>query len=168
MPADVLPSLPQGSDVFLDADIFIYAFGRQSQQCHDLLARCAREEVFGITALEVINEVTHRMMLVEAFAAGVITRENARDLKGKHQAIQGLTQYWAQTIRIFGLNLLILNSDQRRLHQAQAVRSSHGLLTNDSLIIATMDEYGIPYLASLDNDFDHLSDVTVFKPTDLP
>lgn len=168
VPADVLPSLPQGSDVFLDANIFIYAFGRQSQQCHDLLARCAREEVFGITTLGVINEVTHRMMLSEAVATEVITRENARDLKGKHQAIQGLTQYWPQTTRIFGLNLLILSSDQPRLHRAQTVRSSHGLLTNDSLIIAAMDEYGILYLASRDDDFDHLAGVTVFKPTDLP
>lgn len=165
---DVLCSVPQGSDVFLDANIFIYAFARQSQQCHDLLARCAREEIFGITTLEVINEVTHRMMLAEAFATGVITKENARDLKGKPQAVQGLTQYWPQTIRIFGLNLLILSSDQSRLHRAQTVRASHGLLTNDSLLIAAMDEYGIPYLATRDDDFDHLPDVTVFKPTDLP
>lgn len=168
MPADVLPNLPRGVEVFLDSNIFIYAFGRQSQQCHDLLARCAREEVVGITALEVINEVTHRMMLTEAFAAGVIPKENAKELRGKHQAIQGLTDYWSQTTRIFGLNLLILSSDQLRLHRAQTVRSSHGLLTNDSLIIAAMDEYGIPYLASRDNDFDHLPGVTVFKPTDLP
>lgn len=108
------------------------------------------------------------MMLLEAVATGVIAKENARDLRGKHQAIQRLTQYWPQTARIFGLNLLILSSDQPQLHRAQTVRSSHGLLTNDSLIIAAIDEYGIPYLASRDDDFDHLPDVTVFKPTDLP
>ena len=167
MPQDTLPNLPQGIDVLLDANIFIYAFGKQSQQCNDLLARCAREEVFGITTLEVINEVTHRMMLMEAVATGVIARTSARDLRGKPQAIRGLTQYWTQASHIFGLNLLILNSDELRLHQAQSIRSGHGLLTNDSLIIAAMEEYGIPYLASRDDDFDHIPDVTVFKPTDL-
>lgn len=168
MPSDVLSSVPQGSDVFLDANIFVYAFGRQSQQCYDLLARCAREEVFGITTLEVINEVTHRMMLAEAVATGVITQANASALKEKQQAVRGLTQYWPQTIHIFEFNLLILSSDQSRLHRAQTVRSSHGLLTNDSLIIAAMDEYGIPCLATRDDDFDHLPGVAVFKPTDLP
>ncbi len=168
MPPDALQNLPRGIDVLLDANIFIYAFGRISQQCNDLLGRCVREEVFGITTLEVINEVTHRMMLLEAVAQGAINKENARDLRGKPQAIRGLTQYWAQTNRIFGLNLLILNSDELRLRQAQTVRDSHGLLTNDSLIIAAMEEYGIPYLASRDDDFDHIPAVTVFKPTDLP
>ncbi len=167
MPPDTLPNLPHGIDVLLDANIFIYAFGKQSQQCSDLLARCAREEVFEITTLEVINEVTHRMMLMGAVATGVNARTSAWDLRGKPQTIRGLTQYWTQASRIFGLNLLILNSDELRLHQAQSIRSGHGLLTNDSLIIAAMEEYGIPYFASRDDDFDHIPDVTVFKPTDL-
>ena len=68
MAIDRLPNLPRGADVFLDANIFIYAFAAQSTDCRDLLRRCAREEVYGITTLEVINEVTHRLMLSEAVA----------------------------------------------------------------------------------------------------
>ena len=32
----------------------------------------------------------------------------------------------------------------------------HGILTNDSLMLAAMDEYGIVCLASRDDDFDHV------------
>ena len=51
MAIDRLPNLPRGADVFLDANIFIYAFAAQSTDCRDLLRRCAREEVYGITTL---------------------------------------------------------------------------------------------------------------------
>ena len=167
MPVARLPNLPNGADVFLDANVFIYAFSGHSNECRDLLRRCSTEEVFGFTTLEVINEVTHRLMLVEAVAKGVITKNNASALKGKWRDVIGLTQYWVQTVGIFGLNILILASDEPRLHRAHTLRSRHGLLTNDSLILAAMDEYGIGYLASRNGDFDHVSGLTVYKPTDI-
>lgn len=168
VPSDALPNLPGGADVFLDANVFIYALGQQSAQCRGLLMRCAQEEVFGITTLEVINEVTHRLMLIEAVAKGLITRERAEDLKRNAAGIRTLTSYWGQAARIFSLNILLLGSNERRLQRAQAARATHGLLTNDSLIVAAMDEYGISSLATRDNDFDHLPHVVVYKPTDLP
>ena len=58
MAVDPLGNLPADTDIFLDANIFIYALGGQSQQCLDLF-RCVREEVCGVTTIEVINEVTH-------------------------------------------------------------------------------------------------------------
>ena len=167
MPVDRIVNLPAGTDLFLDANIFIYSFLGHSTQCRDLLSRCAAEQVFGITTLEVVNEVTHRMMLAEALGSGVITRDSARDLKGKWREITKLTQYWAQSAGIFGLNILILASDEARLHRAHTMRSRHGLLTNDSVILAAMDEHRIGNLASLDSDFDHVPELTVYKPTDI-
>lgn len=162
-----IENLPAGTHVFLDANIFVYAFLGHSNQCRDLLARCATERVFGITTLDVVNEVTHRMMLAEALASGVIKRDSVRELRGKWREIAKLTGYWTQTAGIFALNILVLTSDEARLHRAQIMRSRHGLLTNDSLIVGTMDEYGIRCLASRDDDFDHVSSVTVYKPSDI-
>lgn len=167
MAIDRLANLPAGANVFLDANIFIYSFGGQSNECRDLLRRCATEDVFGITTLEVINEVTHRLMLAEAVAKGIITRQNAAALKGKWRDVAMLSDYWTLTSRIFGLNILIVASDESRLHRAQTVRSSHGLLTTDSLILAVMNEYRIDCLASRDGDFDHISSLTIYKPTDI-
>ena len=167
MPTDRLANLPAGADVFLDANIFIYSFSGQSNECRELLRRCATEDVVGITTLEVINEVTHRMMLAQAVAKEIITRQNAAALKGKWRDVVTLSDYWTLTSRIFKLNILIVASDESRLHRAQTVRSSHGLLTTDSLILAAMREYGIDCLASRDGDFDHISSLAIYKPTDI-
>jgi len=66
MPLEGIANLPAGAHLFLDANIFIYAFLGHSIQCRNLLGRCASEQVFGITSFEVVNEVTHRLMVAEA------------------------------------------------------------------------------------------------------
>lgn len=114
-----------------------------------------------------VNEVTHRMMLAEALGSGVIRRDSVRDLRGKWREIAKLTEYWKQTASIFGLNILVLPSEESRLHRAQIIRSRHGLLTNDSLIVPAMEEFGIDSLATRDNDFDHISELIVYKPADV-
>ena len=167
MPIDRLPNLSSGADVFLDANVFIYALSGNSKECRDLLYRCSTEELSGITTLDVINEVTHRLMLAEAVAKHVITKSNVSALKGKWRDVVKLNEYWTLTARIFDLNIMIANSDEQLLHMAQTVRSSYGLLTNDSLILAAMIEYGIGSLATRDGDFDHIPTITVYKPTDV-
>jgi len=127
----------------------------------------ATEKVLGITTLDVVNEVTHRMMLAEGVGKGVIKRERVRDLRGKWREVAKLTEYWTQTSAIFGLNILVLTTDEARLHVAQTIRVRHGLLTNDSLIVAAMEEFGIDSLATRDNDFDHISELIVYKPSDI-
>jgi len=167
MPVERIENLPAGIRLFLDANIFVYAFLGHSNQCRELLGRCATEQVLGITTLDVVSEVTHRMMLAEALGSGLIKRDRVRDLRGKWREIAQLTEYWTQTSAVFGLNVLVLMTDQARLHRAQTIRSRHGLLTNDSLIVAAMEEFGIHSLATRDNDFDHISELTVYKPTDI-
>ena len=167
MPLERIENLPAGTRLFVDANIFVYAFLGHSNQCRDVLGRCATEQVIGITTLEIVSEVTHRMMLAEALGTGVIKRDSVRDLRGKWREVAKLTEYWAQTSAIFGLNILVLTTDESRLYRAQTIRRRHGLLTNDSLIVAAMEEFGIHSLATRDNDFDHIADLTVYKPTDI-
>ena len=78
-------------------------------------------------------------MVAEALGTGVIKRDRVRDLRGKRREIAELTEYWAQTSAIFGLNILVLPSDEARLYRAQSVRSRYGLLTNDSLILVAIE-----------------------------
>ena len=167
MPVERIENLPAGIRLFLDANIFVYAFLGHSNQCRELLGRCATEQVLGITTLDVVSEVTHRMMLAEALGSGLIKGDRVRDLRGKWREIAQLTEYWTQTSAIFGLNVLVLMTDEARLHRGQTIRTRHGLLTNDSLIVAAMEEFGIHSLATRDNDFDHISELTVYKPTDI-
>jgi len=93
MPVERIENLPAGIRLFLDANIFVYAFLGHSNQCRELLGRCATEQVLGITILDVVNEVTHRMMLAEALGSGLIKRDRVRDLRGKWREIAQLTKY---------------------------------------------------------------------------
>jgi predicted nucleic acid-binding protein len=162
-----LSSLPAGSNVFVDANIFVYAFSGISAQCAQFIERCAREEVTGITLLEVVNEATHRWMLAEAQAKGVVGKARAESLRRKRDAIPGLTEYWRHTERVLALNLLFLSSTEAILRSAQAERVRASLLTNDSIIVATMKHYGISAIASRDADFERAAGVLLYSPDDI-
>jgi predicted nucleic acid-binding protein len=168
MAIEPLSALPDGCDVFIDANIFVYGLDRKSNQCFDLLQRCAREDVIGVTSFEVLSEVTHWLMIIEAVAAHQIPKPDWKLLKRDPSIVRQLRHYWSRVETILNLNFLVLDLEESIFRQSRSVREMHGLLTNDSLIIATMEEYGLEFLASNDNDFGSIPTVTVFKPTDGP
>jgi predicted nucleic acid-binding protein len=168
MPVQLLGQLPAGSPVVVDANIFVYAANATSNQCVDLRERCARRDVRGVTTFEALAEVNHRLMLEDAVAAGIIQRGNASNLRRLRKSIPNLKVYWPSVEKIFGMNLMILELDELRFRRAQFMRERHGLLTNDSLILAAADSYGITSLATRDDDFDDVQWLTVYKPGDIP
>jgi predicted nucleic acid-binding protein len=163
-----LSNLPDQSFIIIDANVFIYALSGQSAECRQLFERCLREEVTGIALFETVNEVTHRFMIAEVLSKGLITVGGAKALRNKFQQITTLTDYWLDTQRILALNLLFMPVNETIIRNAQTVRQEAGLLTNDSMIVAGMHEYGLSFLASNDADFERVRDITVFKPTALP
>jgi predicted nucleic acid-binding protein len=167
MPVGSLEGLAAGSQVLIDANIFIYAANRRSRHCVDFLDRCAREEIRGATTVEVLGEVCHRLMLEEALATGVVTRAAASALRRKRQAIRSLRSYWPLVAKLLDSNLLTLDLDQSRFRRAQLMREQYGLLANDSLVLAAADTFGIDDLATDDDDFEHVEWLTVHKPGDI-
>jgi predicted nucleic acid-binding protein len=163
-----LSQIPDGSDVFLDANILIHALNGQSNQCYRLLERCSREEVTGICLFEVVNEATHRFMLAEAFAKNLIPKPASGELEKKPNMVKQLTAYWQQTQRILSLNLLLLPTNESIVRAAQAERQGAGLLTNDSMIVSCMRDFGINALATNDQAFQRVTNITVYRPDDLP
>lgn len=168
MPVQTLPALPGHSAVFIDANIFIYGLGNQSRQCRQLLERCLEEEVLGITLIETLNEVTHRLMVAEAVGKGLTAGGGGKSLRRNPWVIPSLTDYWRNTERLLALNLVLMPANETIMRGAQAERQAAALLTNDSLIVSCMREYGLTYLASNDADFERVTGLTIFKPSDLP
>ncbi len=140
----------------------------QSGECRQFLDRCLREDVTGITLFETVNEATHRFMIAEALSKGLIASGGAKVLKQSPKLVSSLTDYWRETERLLALNLLFIPVNEAIVRRAQAERHAAGLLTNDSMIIACMREFGLTFLASNDADFERVGGITVFKPTDLP
>lgn len=160
-------AIPSGSNVLLDANILIYALSEVSAECVDTLHRCQREDISGFATVEIINEVSHRLMVAEAYAKGLILRPNVSALKGRKSVICGLRDYWTQTVRLLDSNLFILDLNNSRIRHAQVLRESYGLLTTDATILAAAYELGIEHLATNDTDFDELPDITVYRPADI-
>jgi len=168
MATSPLSSLPSRNFIFIDANIFVYGLSAQSGQCRQFLERCLREEVTGFALFETVNELTHRLMIAEAFSKRLVTRSNAKRLRENHPLIPRLTDYWKNIERVLALNLLFLPVNEAILRAAHVERQAAGLLTNDSMIVAAMREYGISFLATNDTDFERVAGITVFKPNDLP
>jgi len=168
MAVKALTDLAGGSRVLVDANVFVYAVNRTSPQCAEFLERCGREELHGVTTFEALAEMTHRLMLEEALATCVIERATAEHLRHAHESISQLSEYWTSIARFLDMNLIRLELDERRFRRAQLMRERHGLLTNDSLILAAAESYGITNLATRDNDFDDVPWLTVYKPGDIP
>ena len=167
MPVLPLPAVPPGVEILLDANVIVYAIGNRSAQCGDLLRRCGAGEINGFTTVDALIDVCHRLMLAEAAGRALIARPNASSLKGKHQVIRQLLSYWQhveQTRRV----LAVLPFDEHRFVRAHAVRTSDGMMANDSILLAAADVFGIPAVATNDADFDPVPWITDYKTTDLP
>jgi predicted nucleic acid-binding protein len=70
-----LDAVPDGSNVLIDANVFVYALSKMSPQCSTFLARCSRERIFGITLFEVVHEATHAFMRAEGLKKGLFTAQ---------------------------------------------------------------------------------------------
>jgi len=166
--AATLNAIPAGSNLILDASVFVYGLTAQSAECRTLLERCSTEEVFGITLFEVLHKATHVFRLGEAKAKGLFTatEKGARYLSRHPNEVKNLSDYWTNTQRLLALNILLLPMERDIVVAAQAERVNAGLPTNDSIIIAAMREYGISRIATNDGQFDAVTGISVYSPTD--
>jgi predicted nucleic acid-binding protein len=162
-----VPSLPSGTEVLLDANVITYALNRRSRECVELLERCTTGDLSGYTTVEVLADVCHRLMLAEAAFKGLIARPNAANLQGKSHVVRQLGDYWQRTIQSCTGALAVLPLDEFRFRRAHPLRVSFGLMTNDSLLLAAADVFGISALATNDTDFDPVPWITLYRPRDV-
>ncbi|HWZ43711.1 MAG TPA: PIN domain-containing protein [Candidatus Saccharimonadales bacterium] len=168
--AQPLAALPDGSDLLIDTNIFVYGLTGKSAQCRDLLEKCSTQQVTGMSLFEVLHEATHKFMIAEAAQKGLFTgqlEKGAKYLAKNPGQVKLLSDYWLNTQRLRALNLLFLPMEQDIVARAQVERSTVGMLTNDSIIVAAMREYGLSLIATNDRQFDAVPGITVFSPTDV-
>ena len=160
--------MPARSRIFLDSTIFIYHSTGASSQCKALLERCEAGDVAGVTSVVVLAEVAHRLMVIEAVAAGLAPPKNAvRRLDARPSAVRRLHVYqeYVERIPLMGIDVLAL--DVGTLLRSAEVRRHHGLLVNDSLVVAAAQGVGLTHLASADAAFGRVPEVTLYRPGDL-
>jgi len=163
-----LPELPAGQTVFIDANIFIYHFTGLSQECSGFLERCERGDLWGVTAVHILLEVLHRLMMIEAVTKGLVTSGNvARKLREKPNVVKQLADCQTQTEAILEMGIEVVGLISDSLKVSYPYRCRDGLLVNDSLTAAVMKAEGILYLATADPDFTRVEELRVYSPLDL-
>jgi predicted nucleic acid-binding protein len=163
-----LKDIPPGSDVFIDANIFIYHFTGNSAACSEFLTRCEEGELNGATSTIVTAEVMRRLMLAEAeFKKLAKSPHILRKLTDKPEIVCRLTDYFAAAQAIFDIGIKVYPLTTELILNSQGMRARYGLLVNDSLIAATMGEAGIEALATNNDGFSRVDWIRVYKPEGL-
>ncbi len=163
-----LEDLPSGATVFVDANIFVYHFVESSEKCKAFLKQCEQGELFGVTGVHVLLEVLHRLMMIEAVEAGLVSSGNVpRKLRERPGVVEQLHDYQAYTEAIpdMGIDIRPLTTDV--IEDSLSYRQRYGLLVNDSVTVALAISDGIDALATADEDFRRVDEMATYEPSDL-
>jgi len=162
-----LGDILNGSRVFVDANIIIYALARKSVQCRSFLTRCDAGSTEGWITTSVAAEVGHRRMMHEAQSRQLIGSNPARALAQNRKLIQQLSAYADEVRNLLGGGLQVEIVRPEDFFVALELQKQHSLLTTDALNLAVARRLGINEIATADANFDLIQGVIVYKPNDL-
>ena len=104
-------------------------------------------------------------MVVEALTLPGWAVSNApKRLKKQPGTVQQLSRFQQAVEDIFQSRLQVLATPPNLMLQAAQLSRQFGLLTNDALTVAIMQDHGLTHLASHDGDFDRVPGITRYAP----
>ncbi|NJP04358.1 MAG: type II toxin-antitoxin system VapC family toxin [Chloroflexaceae bacterium] len=164
-----LSQIPHNAAVMVDVNVFVYALTPQSNlhyPCRELLERGAYGEVTLYTTVSVVADVLHRAMVLEVLAQKQVQRsaDAVALLKQQPDIVAGLTRYRTILRDLRQARIDILALTYRDLHASRVYREHHGLLVNDSLIVAVMQRERMSFLATNDSDFERVPHIVAYMP----
>ncbi len=162
-----LSEIVTGSTVFVDTNILLYARTGQSRQCQEFVTRCMVGEITGMISELVVAEFCHRRMVQEAQSAGWAGSNPARTLSQNPAYVQKMSIYADDVRGLLGGELHWNPATESDFFVALELQKQHGLLTNDSLILAVTRRLGLTEIATADSHFDNIEGLVVYKPDDL-
>ncbi len=164
-----LNEVPDGTLCFIDATIFYYHLVNSpplSDDCSDFMARIGARRISGVTSSVAIAEATHKVMLAEIARRHSIAPKGLISRLKKHPELLDKTAEHLQVIALANtLQIPIEPVTPDLLKRGAEISPQCRLLTNDALMLAVMEKLGIKVLATNDDDFDSIADLTVYKPT---
>jgi predicted nucleic acid-binding protein len=163
-----LAQLRMGEAVFVDANIFVFHFAPDptlQAACSQLLLRIETQDLAGFTSTPILSEVAPRLMTMEArqrfgWTGGKVSRR----LKQNPTVCQSLTGFRTALENVLQSRTQVLTIVPPLLLTAGTLSVQYGLLANDALILAVMQQHGLSNLASADSDFDRVPGITRYSP----
>ena len=164
----MLRDVPNGVQCFVDANIFCYhliATPNLSDECSDFLERVEHRQVVGVTSVAALAEATHKVMLTEALARYNLAHKGLAHYLQRHpDLLASLDEHKKIVAIIRALNVQVEEVSVDILEAGAELSSQLGLLTNDAITVAIMQNLGLTHLATNDNNFDRVPGITVWKP----
>jgi predicted nucleic acid-binding protein len=162
-----LDDITNGSTVFIDTNVLLYARTGHSVRCRQLISRCNLGAVNGVISGFVVAEFCHRRMMQEAQAAGRAASNPAKALAQKPEMVRQLSVYADDVRALLGGELALLEAEKTDFAVALELQRQFGLLTIDSVNLAVARRLGINEIATADSNYDHIQGLIVYKPEDL-
>ncbi len=163
-----LDQVPAGAHVFVDANILVFHFQPHpgfGPMCQRLLERIERQDIEGYTSTNLLGELAHRLMVIEAGALpGWAGAKVLNRLKQHPGVVQQLTLFQTAVESVLQSKIRVLTISPILMSTAAALSRQHGLLTNDAVILALMQAHRLTHLASHDAHFDGLPGLTRYAP----
>ncbi len=154
--ADLAP----GALVFLDANILVYHFEPHpilGAACNELVRSIEDGRLSGLTSTHVLSEVAHRLMAMEAsLLPGWTASKVVQRLRQQPAVLQGLTRFRSAVETVLQSRIEVAPIAPSFVARAAEISHRIGLLSNDALVVAVMQERGLANLASNDADFDRV------------
>lgn len=160
--------LPAGALVFIDANCLIYAATSDPTYgvpCQRLLDQIENKNLQGCTSAHILGDLSHRLMTIEAALLFNRPMTGIANWLRRHPAeVQQLTRYSQALDDLLAIPLPILPVAGTLVSRARHFSRQYGLLTNDALIVAVMQDHALHHLASNDPDFDRVAAITRYAP----
>jgi len=174
-----LTTLPGGTSVFVDTNIFHFHYQGKSISCSNFINRVAQGEVEAYVNTQVLSDLLHHLMCTEVAGKLGINRTNYNQVKNFLRGQQGqkypLKDYEAQFEAIIAIGLHVLPINENLLVDTKVERQQYYLMTGDSLHLGTMNRRKIKRrkvplqdIVTSDADFELIPGLTVWKPNDIP
>ena len=164
-----LDDISNGSLCVIDTNVLLYAEQGLSLQAQRLLRRCSTGDLIGAMPQPAWQELTHKLMLAEAMMLGKITGPNpSRKLAKQPDLVKSLGLYRDKVLALVDLGIGFVSCTREDfLEKALMLQEKHGLLVNDSVILAIALRLKADVLVSADAAFQKIPEVRVAIPSDI-
>jgi predicted nucleic acid-binding protein len=159
--------LALGDRLFIDSNTLVYHFAADpvfGPACAGLMSRIQKQELQAFTSTHALSEAAHRTMTIEAAALFGWKSKLLQRLKQQPAKVQQLSKLRQAVEQTPQLGIQILTVASPLIAVGAAISQQTGLLTNDALMVAVMQDNGLTKLASADADLDGAPGITRYAP----
>jgi predicted nucleic acid-binding protein len=158
--------------IFIDANIFlttILGTGKQAAASASFLEDADSGTISTATSVIVLNEVLHRLIIGSVVNRRGVTPESAiHQIKLHPELIRDSGEVFEIIDDIRSIHSMeIVGISPSTFNRFLTIMREWGLLGNDALHVACMEEHAISTIATYDNDFSRVAGIKIRKPVEV-